>query len=139
MKSIIFFLCLCIFSCGFEEKYDATASPFDSGNPLYDESKIQVTLSASAINGRVTLSWTQVTDLPSSLISGYKIYRTPPREIETEEGEEIIDEGPLASVNKNTTSYDDSNVTLGIEYTYYITYFNDRDESDPSNEVLAIP
>ena len=140
MKSIIFFLCLCILSCGFEEKYDATASPFDSGNPLYDENKIQVELSAQTQSGKVTLSWTPVTELHSSLISGYKIYRTPPpKKVTEEEEEEIVDDGPLTAVDKNSSSYDDSNVTLGTEYTYYITYFNSRDESDPSNEVLITP
>ncbi len=137
MKPILVLISLCILSCGFEEKYDATASPFDPDNPLYDASKIDLQLSASAENGSVTLSWTPLEDMPLNLISGYNLYRIPL--FKTDETDEAEEGQAYVQVSKDSTSYSDTNITQGTQYTYYITYFNGVDESDPSNEALAAP
>jgi hypothetical protein len=141
MKLFITFMCVCLLSCGFEEKYDATASPFDQNNPLYDSTKVAFEISASAGSGGVTLAWTPLTQVWGNLISGYSIYRDPPplSEDATEEEEALARVSPYKQVGPDVTGYVDTDVKSGTTYTYYVTYFNSLDESERSNEVTVTP
>ena len=55
-------------------------------------------------------------------LTGYNIYRN---------------NAFLASTDANTTNYDDAGVTLGNEYTYYVTAVYDEGESAPTNTASA--
>lgn len=78
-------------------------------------------LTAIAGDEMVTLSWEEVLEA-----SEYNVYR--------DEGEE-----PIATVTE--LSYEDTGLTNGQEYSYYVTavYASTGDESVPSNTVTAIP
>ncbi|MCG1026399.1 fibronectin type III domain-containing protein [Dehalobacter sp.] len=81
------------------------------------------TLSATAGNAQVTLTWTAVTGSTS-----YNIKRA------TTAG------GPYTQIGTSTTnSYTDSTVTNGITYYYVVTAVNSGGESANSNEASATP
>jgi len=77
----------------------------------------------------VNLSWNPPADNGGAPITEYRIYRS------TSSGNETF----LASVDGNTTWYNDTSVTNGITYYYYVTAVNGVGESDPSEEVNETP
>jgi hypothetical protein len=85
------------------------------------------TLSATAGNGKVDLSWTTPND-GGSAITGYSVYRG------TSSGSHTL----LASLGV-TNAYSDTSVTNGITYYYVVTALNAVGESAKSNEVSATP
>jgi len=85
------------------------------------------TLSATAGNGAVHLSWTVPSD-GGSAITNYNIYR----------GTASNGETLLATVG-NITSYDDSGLTNGATYYYKVSAVNAIGEGLLSNEVSATP
>jgi subtilisin family serine protease len=87
------------------------------------------TLSATAGNATVHLSWTAPSD-GGSAITNYKIYRGT-----TSGGE---DPTPLVTVG-NVTSYDDNTVVNGTMYFYKVSAVNVVGEGTPSNETSATP
>ncbi|MGC8979296.1 stalk domain-containing protein [Caldisericum sp.] len=85
-------------------------------------------LSASFSSSSVTLSWT-ASQQGTSSIAGYSIYRG---RIST--GESPV---PIATVPANTTTYTDTQITIGETYYYYVEAFDNQSPSnysDPSNE-----
>jgi len=93
-------------------------------------------LTAEAGNGLVSLSWTAAsgrnssislakagTD-PTRLISGYRIYRNG-----------------IALTDLTLTTYQDTDVVNGSQYSYYVStlYTNPSGESSPSNTATATP
>jgi Fibronectin type III domain len=88
------------------------------------------TLSASAGNALVHLSWTTPSN-GGSAITGYNIYR----------GTSPSSEGttPYASATATANAYDDSLVTNGTRYYYKVSAVNGVGESAQSNEASATP
>ena len=86
-------------------------------------------LQASAGNGYVLLSWQAPSSNGGASITNYKIYR----------GTSSGGESYLAEVSGTTLSYNDTSVTNGQTYYYYVTAVNSAGESQPSNEVSATP
>ena len=84
-------------------------------------------LQASAGNGYVLLNWQAPASDGGSTITGYKIYR----------GTTSGSESYLTQVTG--LSYNDTSVTNGNTYYYYVTAVNSVGESQPSNEVSATP
>ena len=81
-------------------------------------------LVANAGNGYVNLSWNASADNGGAEITEYKVYRN----------------GTLiATVPADRLWYNDTNVTNGVTYTYYVTAVNSVGESEKSNEVQATP
>ncbi len=81
-------------------------------------------LSANTGYGYINLSWKPPVCNGSSNITMYKIYRN----------------GTLiATVPATQLWYNDTNVTNGVTYTYYVTAVNSVGESEKSNEVQATP
>ena len=85
------------------------------------------TLTATAGNGSVALSWTAPTN-PGSGISGYNIYRS------TTSGEET-----LVHQGVGGTTYTDAGLTNGTTYYYEVTAAGNGGESGKSNEASATP
>lgn len=84
---------------------------------------IPTTLTATAGNAQVALSWTAV-----SSATGYKVYRS------TTAG------GPYTEIGTATvTDYTDATVTNGTTYYYVVTATNADGESGYSNEASATP
>ncbi len=98
-------------------------TPFDG---VYSLGKIAPTaplnLNATAGDGHVFLSWDAPADDGGSPITGYQIYRN---------------ETLLATVTN--LSHNDTTVTNGLNYTYYVTAVNVAGESNQSNTVIASP
>ncbi|MEM3444705.1 MAG: fibronectin type III domain-containing protein [Thermoplasmata archaeon] len=86
-----------------------------------------LTLTVSAT--KIFLSWEPPGDIGGAYLREYKIYR----------GDSLFNKSIVASVDANTTTYVDSNVTPGITYYYHVTAANAIGESEPSNTVSAIP
>jgi outer membrane protein assembly factor BamB len=86
------------------------------------------TLSASAGNATVHLSWTAPSD-GGSPITGYRIYRA------TASGGEKF----LRLVNASTLSFDDNSVSNGTTYYYRVSAVNGAGEGALSNEASATP
>jgi len=85
-------------------------------------------LSATFSNSSIILTWTASTQ-GTYPIAGYAIYRG------TSQGNESPT--PIATVDANTTSYTDTNVTVGITYYYYVKAFDNQNPpnySQASNE-----
>ncbi|AGB05273.1 parallel beta-helix repeat (two copies) [Aciduliprofundum sp. MAR08-339] len=81
-------------------------------------------LQAKAGDGYVNLTWSAPADNGGSAITEYRIYRN----------------GTLiATVPASRLWYNDTNVTPGQTYIYYVTAVNSVGESDKSNEVQATP
>ena len=85
------------------------------------------TLSASAGNAVVHLSWTAPSD-GGSPITNYKVYRATSSGAET-----------LLTTLGNVTSYDDTTVTNGTTYYYKVSAVNGVGEGAQSNEASATP
>jgi hypothetical protein len=85
------------------------------------------TLSASAGNAVVHLSWTAPSD-GGSPITNYKVYRATSSGAET-----------LLTTLGNVTSYDDTAVTNGTTYYYKVSAVNGVGEGGQSNEASATP
>ncbi len=81
-------------------------------------------LNADSGDGYVYLTWDAPSDDGGSEILGYKVYRNG---------------APIATVPATQLWYNDTDVTNGIPYTYYVTAVNAVGESTPSNAVYAIP
>ncbi|MFX1255693.1 MAG: PQQ-binding-like beta-propeller repeat protein [Promethearchaeota archaeon] len=79
-------------------------------------------LNATAGDGHVFLSWDASADDGGSPITGYRIYRN---------------ETLLTTVT--SLSHNDTTVTNGLNYTYYVTAVNIAGESNQSNSVIASP
>jgi hypothetical protein len=77
-------------------------------------------------NGYVELTWEEPLDMISSKLTGYNLYRG------TTSGAETFLVAP-----GNVTSYNDTSVTFGQIYYYYVTSLNATSESYPSNEFMA--
>ena len=86
-------------------------------------------LQASAGNGYVLLTWQAPSSNGGASITEYKIYR----------GTTSGGESYLTEVSGNTLSYNDTSVSNGQTYYYYVTAVNSAGESQPSNEVSATP
>ncbi len=81
-------------------------------------------LQASPGNGYVNLTWQKPLGNGSSPITNYKIYR----------------DGVLIDIVSATQLwFNDTSVTNGQTYTYYVTANNSVGESEPSNKVQATP
>ena len=110
-----------------EGESDATATVNATPNALPPSN-----LTASAGNGLVNLFWdaasgradSELRDTGDRTISAYKIYR---------------DGSPVTTTTE--TSYQDTGLTNGVTYSYYVTtvYINPTGESGPSNSVEATP
>jgi fibronectin type 3 domain-containing protein len=85
-------------------------------------------LSATAGNAAVDLSWTPPSSNGGSGITNYKIYRG------TTSGSETL----VATIG-NVTTYHDASVTNGITYYYKVTAVNGVGEGGLSNEASATP
>jgi len=93
-------------------------------NPPTPPQNLKGTFSESSI----TLTWTTSTKGTYN-IAGYAVYRgtSPGGESST----------PIATVNVNTTTYEDKNITLGTTYYYYVKAYDTYtppNYSDASNE-----
>ncbi|MBS3817072.1 MAG: fibronectin type III domain-containing protein [Candidatus Thermoplasmatota archaeon] len=86
-------------------------------------------LHASAGNGYVELDWDAPVSNGGSPLTEYKIYR----------GNSSGSETLLDSVDPSLQSYNDTTVTNGETYYYYVTAVNSVGESTASNEVPASP
>ncbi len=86
-------------------------------------------LQATAGNGYVKLTWEPPSNNGGSSITNYKIYR----------GTSSGGESYLTEVGGTTLSYEDSGLTNGQTYYYYVTAVNSVGESAKSNEVSATP
>ncbi|MEO6711933.1 MAG: fibronectin type III domain-containing protein, partial [Mycobacteriales bacterium] len=85
-------------------------------------------LTATAANEQVGLSWTAPASNGGAAISAYKVYRGT-----TSGGETLL--LTLGDVN----SYNDAAVTIGTTYFYRVSAVNAAGESGPSNEASASP
>lgn len=98
-------------------------APFDG---VYSLGKIApsapLNLNATAGNGYVILSWDASADDGGSPITGYRIYRN----------ETLI-------TTVTSLSHNDTSITNGLNYTYYVTAVNVAGESNHSNTVIASP
>lgn len=102
--------------------YELNATPVGISNqPLY--------FSASGKEDYVSLSWVKPWDDGGMEILIYKLYR------ENLTG----DEQDIISINGTVCEYNDTNVTIGIKYFYFITALNNIGESPPSRTVNATP
>jgi len=104
----------------------SSSSPAPSPNPTHLQSAVAMSVSAMAGDGRITLSWSAVTNATS-----YNIYRS--------ETQGVAKTGAIAQVSAPSTSYIDTSVTNGTTYYYLVTSLNGADESDLSTEVSAKP
>ena len=86
-------------------------------------------LQATAGNGYVVLTWSAPSSNGGAAITGYNIYRGT-----TSDGE-----SSLTSVSGSVLTYNDTAVTNGQTYYYYVTAVNSVGESAKSNEVSATP
>ena len=82
-------------------------------------------LQAISSNGNVTLNWDEPSDNGGTTITLYNIYRGS------------SGSGPIA--NTTGLEYNDTGLTNGEEYTYYIEAVNDNGESFASYTVKATP
>ena len=85
-------------------------------------------VSAVAGDGYINVTWDPPADNGGANITAYNIYRG------TASGSEQL----IATVDRNTTYYNDTAVTKGIRYYYYITAENYVGESNASAEVSAV-
>jgi|GEM_PF-1599755 len=76
-----------------------------------------------------TLTWQAPSNIGGSTITGYNIYRGL-----TSGGQTFI-----KTITGAVLSYNDSNLTNGTKYYYYVTALNNAGESNRSNEAFAIP
>ena len=86
-------------------------------------------LQATAGDGYVKLTWEPPASNGGSAITAYKIYR----------GTSSGGESYLTQVDGDTLEYNDTSVTNGQTYYYYVTAVNSVGESAKSNEVSATP
>ncbi|MEM3566967.1 MAG: fibronectin type III domain-containing protein [Thermoplasmata archaeon] len=86
-------------------------------------------LTAEVKRRSVVLKWDVPLDTGAPPLTGYNIYRGLSAENKT----------LIATVDANTTTYVDFNVTPGITYYYHVTAVNAIGESEPSNTVSATP
>ncbi len=84
---------------------------------------------ASSGIGNVFLEWLPPLDNGGTPLEYYRIYRNM-----TDSGFEYYDTIPASDTN-----YGDSEVTNGVEYTYYVTAVNAMGEGPASNQDSAIP
>ncbi|MDP6156945.1 MAG: fibronectin type III domain-containing protein [Candidatus Thermoplasmatota archaeon] len=80
-------------------------------------------------DGFVQLSWDAPASDGNASITEYSIHRG------TSSGGEIL----IDSVSGISFSYNDTDITNGVNYYYYVTANNAAGESDPSNEVSELP
>jgi fibronectin type 3 domain-containing protein len=100
-----------------------------SATPTATAPGAPTSLSATAGNGSVSLAWTAPSNNGGASVT-YKVYRG------TSAGGESST--PVAT-GVASTSYNDTAVTNGITYYYYVTASNSSGDSTPSNEVSATP
>ena len=86
-------------------------------------------LSAVPGNKVVHLTWETPVSDGNGNITEYRVYRG------IASGSETL----YASVNASTLNFTDTNVSNGVAYYYYVTAVNELGESEPSNEVSAVP
>jgi fibronectin type 3 domain-containing protein len=86
-------------------------------------------LQANASSGYILLSWQPPANNGGFPIYGYVVYR----------GENSTNLTFLVIVGELNTYYNDTSVTNGVEYFYYVVAFNDLGESPSSNLVNATP
>ena len=91
---------------------------------MLDLSSAPVSLSATAGENYVYLSWEKPKDNGSTSISKYIIYRNG---------------RPIAIVPGTQLWYNDTDIFPGVTYKYYVTAVNFLGESPSSNEVQATP
>jgi subtilase family serine protease len=103
--------------------------PFISKPPTPTAPSAPQNLLATGGNAVVSLSWQAPASNGGSTISSYNIYRG------TSSGGETL----LISVSSSTLSYQDTTVTNGVTYYYYVTATNTVGTSPNSNEVSATP
>ncbi|MCD6111192.1 MAG: fibronectin type III domain-containing protein, partial [Thermoplasmata archaeon] len=100
----------------------ATATPLGLPSP-------PSSISISAGNSYIVISWVPPSYNGGGEITGYNIYRS-------EDNSSFIYYG---HTSPTTTSFRDETVTNGLRYFYYITTLNIKGESHPSSIVSAIP
>jgi fibronectin type 3 domain-containing protein len=104
-----------------EDSATPEAPPTPPGPPL--------DLQATAGDGTVALSWSPPADDGGSPITNYNIWRgTTPDSLSW-----------LTTVLADVLSYQDSSVTNGVTYYYYVTAENSAGAGPPSNKVSATP
>ncbi len=110
-----------------------SAGESDKSNDVYatPEGVPSVPLNFSAVAGNkyVNLTWLPPNDDGGKPITGYKLYRG------TSAGGEVL----IATPGPTQTYYNDTFVTNGVTYYYYITAVNDNGEGQKSPELNATP
>jgi predicted phage tail protein len=86
-------------------------------------------ISAVPGNKVVHLTWEPPVSDGNGNITEYRVYR----------GIASGSEALYATVNASTLNFTDTNVSNGVTYYYYVTAVNEFGESEPSNEVSAVP
>ncbi len=105
-------------------KIDGSANSADSRPKSVSVPAPPLNLCTNTGNGFVNLTWNMPVGNGSSEIVSFRIYRN----------------GTLiATVPATQLWYNDTNVSNGITYTYYVTAVNSAGESEKSNEVSATP
>ncbi len=99
-----------------------TVSALPLGRPWAPRS-----LTAKVGDGYVRLVWNPPENNGGYPVTEYRVYRW------TEGGEAVL----LGTTTE--VAYNDTSVTNGVTYYYYVTAVNSHGESDPSNEVNATP
>ena len=89
-----------------------------------------LTISVLTEYGRtLKLSWLAPAYTGGYPVTGYNIYRS----------RDAKNFSCVATVNASTLNFTDTNVSNGVAYYYYVTAVNEFGESEPSNEVSAVP
>lgn len=118
--------------------YSTEVSATPIGDPLPPQS-----LQASSGNGFIYLSWSAPTSNGGYPLTNYTIYKTT-----TMIGDFVADNAmsttnaeimPIVTVNASTLSYNDTSVTDGLPYYYFILAYNSFGHSSFSNDASAIP
>ncbi len=85
-------------------------------------------LQARGYNKYVLLSWDEPSDNGGVEIIEYRIFR----------GEDLVETILITTLSGNVTYYNDTSVSIGKLYVYYITALNRVGESIPSNELTVL-
>ncbi|MEM3396987.1 MAG: fibronectin type III domain-containing protein [Thermoplasmata archaeon] len=84
-------------------------------------------LTTEAKERSIVLAWNLPVDAGAPPLTGYNIYR----------GLSMENKTLIATVDANTTTFVDTNITPGITYYYHVTAVNAIGESEPSNTVCV--
>jgi fibronectin type 3 domain-containing protein len=107
-----------------ESERSETVSTVPVGIPLPPED-----LTGEPGDGFINLNWRVPWDDGGSQIDHFLVYR----------GAVQGKEEPFISIDVQYTHYNDTGLINGNSYYYYVTAINSKGESDPSNEVSAVP